>query len=103
MKKEDILPVGSIVEIKGCPYQILIIGRAILSEIGVERIFNDYTGCFYPQGMIDDNLFYFNNDDITNILYTPPLSEDEETLKKTIMKVIEDYKSYKNKNEDQEW
>lgn len=102
MKKEEILPIGSIVEIKGVNHQILIIGRALVSDVGFEKVYNDYSGCFYPQGIIDNNLFYFNNEDIVKVVYYPPKSYFEDLLKKDIIKASKEYQMFK-KEENEEW
>ncbi len=97
----EVLPVGSIVRLKGSSIQILVIGRAIINYINGVKVFSDYVGCIYPDGIMNDKLLYFNNYDILSTIYIPEIDEDEEMLAKLIKDIIEENKIYKLDYEDE--
>lgn len=60
---KDLLPIGSIVLLKGGERKLMICGR-IVSGGENDEIF-DYVGCIYPEGVIDSsNMLFFNRDTI---------------------------------------
>ncbi|KGG79581.1 hypothetical protein Y919_11200 [Caloranaerobacter azorensis H53214] len=56
-----LLPIGTIVLLKGFEKKIMIFGRKI-NRIQENKIY-DYLGCFYPEGYIGDNynIFFMHN------------------------------------------
>lgn len=61
MNKEKLLPIGSVVLLKGAKKRVMIIGRIQKSQ---GKIF-DYSSCLYPEGYIKaDQLILFNDSDI---------------------------------------
>ena len=63
---KDLLPVGSIVLLKGGEKRLMICGR-VSCQSGSDVIY-DYTACYYPEGIMDsDHIFFFNRDDIETI------------------------------------
>lgn len=65
---KDLLPIGSVVLLKGGEKRIMICGR-IQAKEGDNTIY-DYSACYYPQGMISaDNIFFFNRDAISRVFF----------------------------------
>jgi len=65
---KDLLPIGSVVLLKGGNKRVMICGR-IQARAGENTIY-DYTGCFFPEGIIDlKNMFFFNRDAIDMIFF----------------------------------
>ncbi len=63
MKK--LLPIGSVVSLKGATKSVMIIGILQGDEEG-NRF--DYISCLYPEGYIDQETFFlFNHDDIEQV------------------------------------
>ena len=63
---KDLLPIGSIVLLKGGEKRIMICGR-IQAKDGEDDIY-DYSACYYPEGIIDpSSMFFFNRDAIETI------------------------------------
>lgn len=54
---KDMLPIGSIVLLKGGNKRIMIIGR-IQTKAGDDTIF-DYSACYYPEGMVGSDSVFF--------------------------------------------
>ena len=64
----DLLPIGSVVLLKGGEVKLMIVGR-IVTNGEAAQIF-DYVGCIYPRGVVDSsNLYFFNRDDIDDIYF----------------------------------
>ena len=80
---KDLLPIGSIVVLKGGNVKLMITGR-ILSDDKLEEVY-DYVGCIYPIGITaDDDQYFFNRDGIENVLFIGYQDEDELTLRKEV-------------------
>lgn len=65
---KDLLPIGSIVLLKGAVKKLMIIG--ILQVKNKENQIHDYLGVPYPEGYIGDkNNFLFQHEDINDVIY----------------------------------
>ena len=65
---KDLLPIGSVVLLKGGEKRLMICGRVVCREDG-EQIY-DYAGCYYPQGVLNTSqLFFFNHDAIETLFF----------------------------------
>lgn len=74
----DLLPVGSVVLLKGGEKRVMICGR-IQSKQGEDVVY-DYSACYYPEGILgSDNMFFFNRDAIERVYFVG--FQDEEELK----------------------
>lgn len=65
---ESLLPVGSVVLLKGARKRVMIVGR-IQVMTGDPTVY-DYVSCPFPEGLIDtDELFFFNRDDVAAVYF----------------------------------
>lgn len=65
---KNMLPVGSVVLLKGGDKRVMICGR-IQAKAGENKIY-DYSACYYPEGIIDPNsMFFFNRDAIDTVYF----------------------------------
>lgn len=65
---ESLLPVGSVVLLKGARKRVVIIGR-IQVMTGDPTVY-DYVSCPYPEGLIDtDELYFFNREDVEAVYF----------------------------------
>jgi len=79
------LPIGSIVYLREGTSKIMILNRAPIlpsEEMEVEGIWYDYSGCFYPQGLNPNNVFYFNEENIDGVVFEGFKDEEEERFRK---------------------
>ncbi|HEX2947935.1 MAG TPA: DUF4176 domain-containing protein [Clostridia bacterium] len=77
---QELLPLGSVVLLKGGTKKVMICGRGQTKVDDSENTLYDYSACYYPEGIIDPKeLFLFNNDDIDKVFYKG--FEDDEELK----------------------
>ena len=87
------LPIGSIVYLKEGKSKLMILNRGpIIEKEGEKRLF-DYAGCFYPQGLVPENVFYFNHENIDEVVYEGFIDEEEERFEKL-------YQNWLEKNKD---
>ena len=65
---KDLLPVGSVVLLKGGEKRVMICGR-IQTRAGSTDIY-DYSACLYPEGIVDPkSMFFFNRDSIDRVYF----------------------------------
>ncbi len=75
---KDLLPIGSVVLLKGGNKRVMICGR-IQTRTGEEKIY-DYSACYFPEGIVDpSNMFFFDRDAIDVIFFIG--CQDEEELR----------------------
>lgn len=82
------LPIGSIVYLKEGTDKIMILNRAPIlpdEESEDEGVWYDYSGCFYPQGLNPNNVFYFNEENIDEIVFEGFKDEEEVRFQKLFM------------------
>lgn len=73
---KDFLPIGSVVLLKDAKKRLMICGRVQVRTVD-KKVF-DYSGCLYPEGMINSKeMYFFNNDDIQTLYYVGMQDEEE--------------------------
>lgn len=81
---KDLLPVGSIVLLKGGEKRLMVCGR-ICCQGGSDTIY-DYSGCYYPEGIMDsDQMFFFNRDDIQMIYFIGFQDQEEMAFRHNVL------------------
>ncbi|MEX2785724.1 DUF4176 domain-containing protein [Streptococcus sp. H49] len=75
------IPVGSVVYLKEGNQKIVILNRGPLVNQKGKTVLFDYTGALFPQGL-DDEVYYFNHEDIDEVLFTGLVDDDELRLEK---------------------
>ena len=86
LEKEKVAyhPLGSILIVRGGVKKMMIIARGVAAEIhGSPKVF-DYAGCPYPEGLIGDQLMYFNHADIAKVVFEGFQDEDESIMVENI-------------------
>lgn len=65
---KDLLPIGSIVLLKGGDKRIMICGRIQVKD--GEDVIYDYSACYYPEGIVDlSSMFFFNRNAIETVYF----------------------------------
>lgn len=73
---EKLLPLGSVVLVKGGNKRVMICGR-IQARAGERRIY-DYSACYYPEGIIDSReMLFFDHDAIERLFFVGFQDEEE--------------------------
>ena len=76
MKKDQYLPIGSIVRIKGSEKKLMIFGRR-QKEKDKERLW-DYVACLYPEGNLSMEVSILFQQEQIEEIYFLGYSDDEE-------------------------
>lgn len=90
MTKEDILPIGTVLQLEGNTKKLMIVARAMLVNVDGEMKYFDYGSVLYPEGLLGENLFYFNQENIQNVCAKGVELEEEELAKETIFKTYQE-------------
>lgn len=78
MINKHILPLGSVVLLKGGDIKLIIVGRAQLFNNEGAIGYFDYSALGYPQGVIaESNFAFFNDEDIKKVLFEGYRDEQE--------------------------
>jgi hypothetical protein len=84
MEKITYHPLGSVLIVRGGIKKMMIIARGIAAEInGATKVF-DYAGCAYPEGLVGDQIMYFNHADIAKVVFEGFQDEDENMMVENI-------------------
>jgi len=89
---EKILPVGSVVYLQEgtAPLVIVAIAQFVKKTEADEKLtYFDYAGSIYPQGFAEENSFYFNHENVAEVVFTGYESEQHDRY----LKAIEEWKA----------
>ena len=65
---KDLMPIGSVVLLKGGEKRLMICSRVVANA--AENTIYDYAGFLYPEGIVNSsNLYFFNHDAIDEIFF----------------------------------
>ena len=76
--------IGSIVLLKGATKKLLIIARAINVVNNGKQYFFEYGAVIYPEGLMGDQIAYFNRENISKIVFEGFSDIDNENMVDTI-------------------
>ena len=97
----EILPIGSVVKLKNGEAKLMIINRAPLYNQDGEIGYFDYSACVYPLGKVEEQVYFFNNENIETVYFEGYKDEQEELFQQEYEEKIKDVKYPKFKIEDQ--
>lgn len=66
---------------------MLIIARMIAAPVKGDLYRFDYGACLYPEGVVDENLIYFNHEDIFKIVQEGYTNDENELMLENIAAV----------------
>ena len=89
MSEVKMLPLGSIVILKGNTKKMMIIARVIGLPVKGEVYRFDYGACLYPEGMVGDSLIYFNQEDIFKVVQEGYTDDDNEIMLENIEAMLQ--------------
>ena len=94
---KDLLPIGSVVLLKNAKKKLMVCRRIQVDlNSGEEKIYH-YSGCLYPEGLIDpDKLFLFNNEDIERVYYIGMQDEEEFRFRNYVIQKVQENEAHKN-------
>lgn len=81
---KDLLPIGSVVLLKGGSKRIMICSRIQARE--GEQVIYDYSACYYPEGIIHpDQMFFFNHDAIEMVYFLGFQDKEELDFRQNVL------------------
>lgn len=89
MEKIEYLPLGSIVLLEGGIKKLVIVSRGVAVNIKEGIKFFDYGGAQYPEGIIGDQIAYFNHEGISKVIFKGYSDEDDKVIVENINKYAE--------------
>ena len=69
---------------------MLIIARMIAAPVKGDLYRFDYGACLYPEGVVGENLIYFNHEDIFKIVQEGYTNDENELMIENIAAVIDE-------------
>lgn len=85
----EYLPLGSIVLLQGGTQKAMIIGRGLKVRNGDKEFFFDYGAVAYPDGLVGDQMAYFNADKISKVVFKGYSDVDDENVVENINRYLE--------------
>lgn len=76
-----ILPIGAVVKLVNGHQYLMITARFPLYSSKGRMGYFDYASCLYPEGQINENNFFFNNEDIDEIIFEGFITDEEKKLR----------------------
>ena len=86
LEKERLLPLGTILILEGGVKKVMIVARGVATRIEGEVKYFDYGGCLYPEGIVGDQLLYFNEEDSSHIIAKGYHDQDDKLMIENIEK-----------------
>lgn len=87
------LPIGTVLYLKEGTGKLMILNRGSMIELDGEKQIFDYAACNYPQGLDIENTFYFNEENIDEVVFKGYSDDDEKRFQKL-------YKDWMEVNKD---
>ncbi|ASE36980.1 DUF4176 domain-containing protein [Staphylococcus pettenkoferi] len=69
--------IGSIIYLKEGSQKLMFINRGPIVEMDNQRYIFDYSACKYPIGVFEDEIYYFNEENIDKVIFEGYSDEDE--------------------------
>lgn len=91
MDTNKILPLGSIVYLRDGNKKVIIIARGLIAKNGDGKIYFDYGGVPYPEGLIDDKMAYFQHDAVAKVVFEGYSDLDDEATIEKINLFVENH------------
>lgn len=80
MEHISYLPLGSVVYLKEGAKKLMIIARGLVLQNGEERLYFDYGGVLFPEGLQDQNMAYFQHETIAKVVFEGYRDMDDEAM-----------------------
>ncbi len=86
---DRVLPIGSVVFLKGAEQRVMILGYQRMSANTADKTIYDYCGCPYPQGFLSaEKTAIFNHDMIDRIISVGLQNEAYDKLADKVREII---------------
>ena len=90
-KKQELLPLGSIVLLEEGLQKLVVVGRGAVytDQVTGKDTFADYMAALYPTGLNPETTIFFNHENIDKVVFKGYSDEEEERF-------LEIYQEWKN-------
>ncbi|MFU2164751.1 DUF4176 domain-containing protein [Streptococcus pluranimalium] len=100
MSEVTMLPLGTVVILKGSTKKMMLIARLIAAPVDGQIYRFDYGACLYPEGLLGDNLIYFNDEDILKVVHEGFQDEENEVMLENLRSTLSSTEIPKGKVSD---
>lgn len=69
--------IGSIIYLKEGSQKLMIINRGPIVEIEGQKYMFDYSACKYPIGIVEEQIYYFNEENIDKVIFEGYSDQEE--------------------------
>lgn len=76
----DYLPLGSVVIIDGSVKKYVIIARGLQLNVRGSVQYFDYGACMYPEGLMGDQVMYFQHSNINKVIFKGFSDDDDQIM-----------------------
>ena len=80
MNGVNFVPLGSVVLMQGGTQKIMVVARGVSLKRGEKTFYFDYGGVLYPQGLMGNEMAYFNHLDIRSLVFIGCNDADNQTV-----------------------
>jgi len=99
---DNILPIGSVVLLKGGTKKVMIIGfypnAEFEDEGGEKKALWDYSGCIYPEGLLSsEEILVFDHSQIVEVFYLGFKDDEEKEFNKKLIEASANIKKKSKK------
>ena len=85
----ELLPIGSVVQVKDAKREFMICGR-VVARLGSDEVY-DYVAVVYPEGLLDiNNLYFFNRNAVEACVYRGYESQEEYDFKENVLAPLDE-------------
>lgn len=84
----SILSIGSVVRLNDGERKLMILNRAPLHNDNGTIGYFDYSACLFPEGLIDQQVYFFNTEDIAEVCFEGYVDENEENFRTVYNKKV---------------
>lgn len=88
-EKIELLPLGSVVIVKGNIKKLVVIARGLVTKVAGQMKLFDYGAVLYPEGLLGDEIVYFNHKDIKKIIHNGYSDDDDKQMVENILEWVE--------------
>lgn len=93
---EHYLPLGSIVVLNGSVKKMMITARGLVAPVGDGKKVFDYGAIFYPEGVMDEKMGFFNKKDIYKVVFEGYTDADDDAMNDNIKNWLQKVKDEKS-------